>query len=336
MAALGALVAIVIELSEEREFARMVERAAPTWMLIAIALQVLTYVAQGAIWQLVARRSGTGLSFASAFGLSLTKLFVDQSLPTGGLSGAAVVVGAFERRGLGRPVAIATMIVTTIGYYVAYAVALGAALVIATARGHTSAVVVVPAALFGAFAVGVIILLVVFGGRNSVPPVAPARIPFLRKGLDVLRGADRRVVRERGNLLAATLLQLAIILLDAATVWTLIRALGADASPVGAYVSFLVSSLFRTISITPAGLGAFEAVSVVTLESTGIPLAVALSATMLFRGLSFWLPMLPGLVIARAIRRGRKQSGPQPPFHDLDDREVRADDHDQEHEVPAR
>jgi Mg2+-importing ATPase len=36
----------------------------------------------------------------------------------------------------------------------------------------------------------------------------------------------------------------------------------------------------------------------------GVPVAVALAATLLFRGLSFWLPMLPGLWLAHRELRG--------------------------------
>lgn len=39
------------------------------------------------------------------------------------------------------------------------------------------------------------------------------------------------------------------------------------------------------------------------LHWAGVPLPVALSATLLFRGLSFWAPMLPGLLVARTVLR---------------------------------
>ena len=39
-----------------------------------------------------------------------------------------------------------------------------------------------------------------------------------------------------------------------------------------------------------------------TLRIAGVPIAVALAATLLFRGLSFWLPMVPGLVFSRGAR----------------------------------
>jgi uncharacterized membrane protein YbhN (UPF0104 family) len=50
-------------------------------------------------------------------------------------------------------------------------------------------------------------------------------------------------------------------------------------------------------------LGVFEAASVVTLKLAGVPVPVALGATLLFRGLSFWIPMLPGLFFSREARK---------------------------------
>ena len=94
-------------------------------------------------------------------------------------------------------------------------------------------------------------------------------------------------------------LQLGIVLLDAATVWALIAALGVAASVTGVFASFMIASLFRTMGIMPGGLGTFEATSVLMLRMVGVDLAVALAATLLFRGLSFWLPMLPGYWFSR-------------------------------------
>lgn len=47
------------------------------------------------------------------------------------------------------------------------------------------------------------------------------------------------------------------------------------------------------------------------LRLVGVPVAVALSATLLFRGLSFWLPMLPGLVLSRRELGGKRGAGPR-------------------------
>jgi uncharacterized protein (TIRG00374 family) len=98
--------------------------------------------------------------------------------------------------------------------------------------------------------------------------------------------------------------------LDAATVWVLIRSLGAYAQPGAAYASFMFSSLLRSIGLVPGGLGTFEAMSVFSLKLAGVSVTAALAATFLFRGLSFWLPMLPGLWLYRGryVRRRRRQA----------------------------
>ena len=69
----------------------------------------------------------------------------------------------------------------------------------------------------------------------------------------------------------------------------LIRALGVTAPAGAVFTSFMIASLFRTMRIVPGGLGTFEATSVLMLRMVGIDVAVALSATLLFRGLSFCL-----------------------------------------------
>lgn len=78
----------------------------------------------------------------------------------------------------------------------------------------------------------------------------------------------------------------------------------ARAGPVTAvFASFMIASLVRTLGVVPGGLGTFEATSVIALTLTGISSAAALAATLLFRGLSFWLPMGPGFVASRAALR---------------------------------
>jgi uncharacterized membrane protein YbhN (UPF0104 family) len=53
----------------------------------------------------------------------------------------------------------------------------------------------------------------------------------------------------------------------------------------------------------PGGLGTFEASSVALLRLQGVSVESALAATLLLRGLTFWLPMLPGFALARRETR---------------------------------
>lgn len=88
-------------------------------------------------------------------------------------------------------------------------------------------------------------------------------------------------------------------MLDAATLWAVFRALGEPTDFLTAFAGFLMASVVSAIGLVPLGLGTFEASLVATLSLLGVEVEVALAATLLFRGLTFWLPMLPGLWLAR-------------------------------------
>ena len=61
----------------------------------------------------------------------------------------------------------------------------------------------------------------------------------------------------------------------------------------------LVDQYCHGVLRTELGLGTFEAGTTGMLTLLGMPVEAALSATILLRGLTFWLPMLPGVWITR-------------------------------------
>jgi len=65
-----------------------------------------------------------------------------------------------------------------------------------------------------------------------------------------------------------------------------------------------MASLAATVGPMPLGLGTFEAVCVTVLHLQGLSVEIALMATLLLRGFTFWLPMIPGLVLARRELKG--------------------------------
>jgi uncharacterized membrane protein YbhN (UPF0104 family) len=79
----------------------------------------------------------------------------------------------------------------------------------------------------------------------------------------------------------------------------MLRAVGQDVSFLAAFPSFVVASMVATFGLVPLGLGTFEATCVAMLRTLGVPLEAALMATLLLRGFTLWLPMLPGLLLAR-------------------------------------
>lgn len=96
-------------------------------------------------------------------------------------------------------------------------------------------------------------------------------------------------------MLFATGCQLGVVLLDCLTLWVMLRAVGNSELSWLVFPSFFVASMVAMVSPIPLGLGAFEATCAAMLHLGGVPVVPALTATLLFRGLSMWLPMLPGM-----------------------------------------
>jgi len=306
----AALLVIVIgaglHVSDSREFVVLAEHASARWMALAVLLQSGTYVAQGDIWRRVARAAEAPLRQTAAFELSLAKLFADQALPSAGISGSLVVARALRARGMRESAVNAAVLINVASYHIAYVVALGIALAILVTRHRANALIVIASVLFVMFAGAVTVAIAVLSGtpETRVSRRLRAFAP-LRGVVEFMAAADAALARSVALLRGATLLQLTIVACDAGTMWVLLRSIGV-ATPVDAvFASFMVSSLVRTLGIVPGGLGTFEAASVLTLTLTGATIAQALSATLLFRGLSFWIPMLPGLWASRRILAGR-------------------------------
>jgi uncharacterized protein (TIRG00374 family) len=292
---LAGLVAVVNHAGEGRRFADMLERARPVWILAAALFQAGTYVCAAAVWHRPLRKGRARCTVRSLVPVAIARLFVDQVVPTAGFGGRLLVVRALRRRGVHVGLAVAAVLVDLLTLYAAFAVAVLASLAIVAVFRDLNHLVLVLAGLFAIFALSIPATVLWFSRSGDRPPPRWVhRMPRADELLREVSRAPRRLVRNREVLLQAGGLQLAIFLLDAATLWTTLRAVGYDADPLGVFASFIFAQVAATVFLVPGGLGTFEASSVAMLALFKVPVEAALTATLLLRGFTYWLPMAPG------------------------------------------
>jgi len=73
-------------------------------------------------------------------------------------------------------------------------------------------------------------------------------------------------------------------------------------SPSRLIAGYSIGVLFSVVAITPQGLGVVEGTLVAAFTSLGLPMAQATVMMLAYRGLSFWLPMVAGVVALRWVR----------------------------------
>jgi uncharacterized protein (TIRG00374 family) len=84
--------------------------------------------------------------------------------------------------------------------------------------------------------------------------------------------------------------------------WAALKSVGIELEPLQLSVAFLAGNAALSVSPTPGGLGAVEAALTASLISMDVPAPHALSAILLYRFISYWLPIVPGaLALRRAV-----------------------------------
>jgi len=88
-----------------------------------------------------------------------------------------------------------------------------------------------------------------------------------------------------------------------AALYAALRAFGGSLPLSLIAVVFLTGNAVGSAAPTPGGLGAVEAVLTGGLTAVGVPAAIAVPAVLLFRLLTFWLPMIPGWAAWTVLQR---------------------------------
>ncbi len=305
---IAGVVIAVLHWGDVKKFAGLVAHSEPLWLAAAAVAQLLTYVALAGEWALVLSAGKCRSPFGKLLGLTVAKHFADQMVPTAGMSGNVVVVDRLQGIGASRAVALATLIMTIIAYYASYGVASLVALVLLWIDGHTSWVVLglVGASLGLSVAVPALALWLQRKGAKAIPRWL-RQIRTVCELFEMIKEAPTRLVRSSRLIGELTLLNCAVFALDGLTMHFCLYALGVHASFSAAFSAFIMASIVVTLGPIPMGLGSFEAVSIGMLRATGVPFEAALSATLLFRGYTLWVPLIPGMFAARRQLKHRKK-----------------------------
>jgi uncharacterized protein (TIRG00374 family) len=297
---LSGLILMVSHIGELEHFAALVRRAEPGWLVLALVLQVLTYACVAAVWYLPLRHVGLRQSFWSLIPLGVAKLFADQSMPSGGMSGTAFFIAALNRRGIPNEMCMATLLLSMVAFYGTYVLAAVIALSLLYFHHALDVWIVLFALLFSLVAVGIP------SGAFWLRSIKDKRrwdfvmrIPGLSSLMQWIANAPGALLRSPSLILATAFFHGMVFLLDAATLWVMMHVVGAPISFWIAFPSFMFASMVATIGPIPLGLGTFEVTCVTLLGVMGVPIEAALGATILLRGFTVWLPMLPGMWLAR-------------------------------------
>ena len=291
---------VVVHFTEVEQFALLLSKAEPKWLFLAVLLQIGTYLCAGFIWNQVIRSAQHRVPLGALARLSVEKLSIDQLLPTGGISGNLVVLQIMRRLGLPNWLAMEAMLVDILSHYTAYAIVTFLALSILWFYHDITNIICYLVSIFAVILVIVpITILWLLTHRNNQPPLWLLRFHPIAKASEVIKSVSPDRVLSPTLLITTSLLSMTIFLLDAGTLWTMMRVINSSVGIMTTFVAIVIASIAGTISFLPGGIGGFEAGSVTVLTLLGVPIEAALTGTLLLRGFTLWFPLIPGILLVR-------------------------------------
>jgi glycosyltransferase 2 family protein len=263
------------------------------WGVAALALSAVTYVGAAlSLTGFVAER----LNFLRTLLVQFASSFVTLVTPAA-VGGAALNVRYLQRRKVPAPAAVASIGVSQVVAFVLHILLLIVFAAIA-GTGTTSPIKPPTWAYFvlaGLVVLAGVVLAVPAGRRLVRARLSPTFGQVLPRLLEVAQ-QPRKLAEGIGGTL---LLSLGYILCLSACV----AAFGRSVPIAKIGFVYLTGSAIGSIIPTPGGLGAVEAALTAGLTAAGVPGAVAVSAVLLFRLITFWLPVPLGWVALNFLER---------------------------------
>jgi uncharacterized protein (TIRG00374 family) len=272
------------------------------WFAFAVVLQVAHFTCTIAL-QRIALRTKAWFSVATS---QLAGNAISLIVPGGAAFGAATQFRMLAASGNDSGTAVAGLTAFSllgIGGLLALPIfvlpAILAGTPIASGLQHAVLLGIVAFVLFAGFGAAVLVLDGPLRWAGRI--VQSARNRLLRKRAPIT-GLSDRLVFERNRIRevlgkqwkAALLLSSGRLAFDYGTLLATIRATGVKPNPSLVLLAYSVAGLLALIPITPGGLGIVEAGLSALLILAGVPGGAAVLATLAYRIISYWLPILVG------------------------------------------
>ncbi|MGE5617353.1 MAG: lysylphosphatidylglycerol synthase transmembrane domain-containing protein [Candidatus Woesearchaeota archaeon] len=90
---------------------------------------------------------------------------------------------------------------------------------------------------------------------------------------------------------------------DMLTLYAAVRGFGGDPNVIALILAYATSFVISALPLPAGGAGGIEATITLALHAIGIPLATAVLAVLVYRLITFWLPIIPALALLPRIRR---------------------------------
>ncbi len=287
----------------------------PVWLLLAVACQIATYVCNALILYILLDKKTGNAGFFTLFKMSIVTLFINQALPSGGLSGNGYVFNQFLKRKVEASRTFRLLILESICYYIGMLILLIVFYSWYLSSYAASNLIITYTAIGGCgFFIFLGAVVIAISNKHTVSFIfkkfgqfGPVKRYLDKVNLISLAGKEsislNTLLSKKRNFVLAVFYQLCLIGFDFITAFAIIKGFHVQVPFTHVAFAVLLAIVIGALPLSPGSLIAYEGAMTYFLTVLGSPVHAALIVTLLFRFFTFWLPMPIGLLLYKNLQK---------------------------------
>lgn len=295
------------------------------WLLLLPIWQLLNYDAYARQNRDLFRILGKDISYKFLFKVNLELNFVNHVFPSGGVSGFSYFSLRLKDKQVSGAQASLVQLLRFVLIYIAFMVPLIIALIMLSFSGHVNRFVLLAGGSISTLiVVGTIAMAFVIGSQRRINAFFGFLTKSINRAIHLVRPKHPETINvERAKNAFEDLHQnyaiikndyrvlkwplvwsLVAVLTEILTVYTVYLAFGHLVNPGAVILAYALANFAGLLSVLPSGVGVYEALMTGVLAIGGVPPAISIPVTVMYRVLSMIIQLVPGYYFyQRRVRR---------------------------------
>jgi len=331
---LAVLVLIYFKYTEIKTIGQLFSTSNYFWLSGIIVLQVFSYYFQALNYKYVLKVKDLEVKTKELYPMSFVVQFLNQALPSAGLSGQVFFIQYLKKYGLTVTQGLSRALLEVMTLYMAFGTFFVASSVLVFQGGFDKQVPEIRYIVFGFVLIALIAIgIFIFLQKKKRSSLAQWILKKIHKYFEKKKKKNGETTDHSQHIKVifdqfsatfnmdnlkkkpkafwlAYFWQNMILLSHVVTFYLIAFAIGHPISFALAFIVFTFVKFLSMIAFVPGGLGVFEGGMILLLVSFGVPAEPAFSMTLLIRAFTFWFPMPIGWILYKMYFHNQELENP--------------------------
>jgi len=292
------------------ELKKVLLQVDPLIIVLMTGIQLLGFIFYASAWFLLIRATGHKLPFVTCQGIAFASIFASYTMPSGVFLEAMRVLLGSKESGMKLGESTATVILHRILYIIGFLASTAIAMLALITGGKITSSAIVELSVLPALAIaGLVVLLYLSLDPKRVRPILERVLKLVQPLIKVVQKetrtdgkADqfvneyykgfRKMLSSKTHVAVSFAASLGDWGCSVLILWVVLVSLGTNVSLWVVIISMAIGKMIQMTPIAvPGMLGIYEAAVTTSLSLFAVPVAVAASAALLMRIITFWLDL---------------------------------------------